>query len=63
MELDWDLLLRALCLMVILEGILPFISPARFRHFSARIAGTDDRQLRILGAVMMCSGLLLLLLF
>ena len=63
MEIDWDLLLRALCLMAILEGILPFVSPMLCKHLSAQLVRLDDTHLRVIGAVMMGIGLLLLIWF
>ena len=46
--------------MLVLEGIMPFLNPARFRETLAALARFDDRQLRWLGFLSMCGGLLLL---
>lgn len=50
-------LLRALCLALILEGIMPFLYPRRWRQMAAILAMTSDRQLRLLGLALMLTGL------
>ncbi len=52
--------LAALCLVLIIEGLLPFASPGAWRQAVAQIANLDDRSLRIAGAVSIVAGLLLL---
>ena len=52
----WDDLGRALCLMLVLEGMIPFLYPARWRQLVASLASTPDRQLRIMGLVSMLIG-------
>lgn len=52
----WDDLLRAFCLMLVLEGIIPFLYPARWRRLVSRLAEVDDRQLRAMGLVSMAIG-------
>lgn len=56
----WEDLWRALCLVVILEGILPFLYPRRWRNLAAQMAGISDSQLRITGLIMMLIGLFFL---
>lgn len=53
-------LFAAVALMLVLEGIMPFLNPARFRETLATLTRFDDRQLRLLGFLSMCGGLLLL---
>lgn len=53
----WDDLLAALALMMVIEGILPFLDPRRLRQSLLLVAGLDDRTLRIVGLVSMLSGL------
>ncbi|MFP5506978.1 MAG: DUF2065 domain-containing protein [Gammaproteobacteria bacterium] len=55
-----DTLLAALALMLVVEGILPFLSPGGFRRTLQGIGQMDDRSLRITGLVSMLSGVLLL---
>ena len=52
----WHELGVALGLMLILEGILPFLQPARWRTLVAKLAGIDDTALRLMGLVTMLAG-------
>ena len=56
-----DLLLAALALVLVLEGLLPFFSPQLWRKVFERATQMSDGQLRFLGLSCMISGLLLLL--
>ncbi|HKJ09353.1 MAG TPA: DUF2065 domain-containing protein [Gammaproteobacteria bacterium] len=56
----WHDLLTALGLMLVIEGVLPFLSPAGLRRLLVLVAQSDDRQLRIAGLTSMIAGLLLL---
>lgn len=58
----WEDLGRAFCLLLVLEGILPFLYPARWRRWLAEIAGLSDRQLRAIGLCTMLAGVGLLFL-
>lgn len=51
-----DDFLRALALVMVIEGLLPFLSPARFRESMLRAASLDDRVLRLLGLVALLAG-------
>ncbi|MBK1718824.1 DUF2065 family protein [Thiocystis violacea] len=53
-------ILVALSLVLIIEGIWPFLSPATFRRILAMLALEGDKPLRIAGFVSMLSGLGLL---
>ena len=55
-------LLVAFCLMLILEGILPFLYPQRWRKLVVQLAQISDRHMRLLGLASMLLGLGLLLL-
>ena len=55
-------LLVALCLMLIIEGILPFLYPQRWRSLVVRLAQISNRNMRALGLASMLLGLFLLLL-
>jgi len=59
----WDELLAAFGLMLVLEGILPFLSPSAFRQTLLRISQTEDRALRFTGLGCMGLGLVVLYLF
>ncbi len=52
--------LVALALMLVIEGIWPFLNPASFRRVLALIAQEGDRPLRIAGLLTMLLGLGLL---
>ncbi len=53
-------LLRALALMIVFEGLLPFMAPGLFRATIQRMSGLDDRRLRFIGLSSMIVGLLIL---
>jgi uncharacterized protein len=53
----WSDLGTAAALMLILEGILPFLNPAGVRRMLAAVQVLGDRELRLAGFVSMMSGL------
>ena len=56
----WQVLPVALALVLIIEGILPFISPTRWRVMIATVAQMEDRVIRNFGLGSMVLGLFLL---
>jgi uncharacterized protein YjeT (DUF2065 family) len=58
-----DLLLAALALMLIFEGVLPFLSPSAWRSMFEKATRLSDGQIRFIGLSSMVIGLLLLALF
>jgi uncharacterized protein YjeT (DUF2065 family) len=56
----WHELAKAFCLMLVLEGVIPFLYPARWRSLVARLADIDDRALRLAGFGSMLAGTVLL---
>jgi uncharacterized protein len=54
--------LMALALMLVLEGVLPFVAPNLWRDTFRRITQMSDGQIRFVGLSSMLVGLLLLLL-
>jgi len=54
-------LLMALALMLIIEGLLPFLAPAVWREAFRRMVQMSDGQIRFVGLSSMLAGLLLLL--
>ncbi|OZG71520.1 hypothetical protein BTA51_19725 [Hahella sp. CCB-MM4] len=56
----WQDLGAALCLVLVLEGMIPFLYPAKWRQMVQRLAEVDDRTMRIVGLVSMVTGALLL---
>ena len=57
----WGQFLGALALMLVLEGLLPFCSPRRWRRLVEEATRLTDGQLRFLGLSSMLGGVLLLL--
>lgn len=60
MNFAWSDLLAALALMLVLEGLLPFLNPSGWRRMVTRLTGNSDRELRTGALVCMALGLLLL---
>ncbi|WP_431688232.1 DUF2065 domain-containing protein [Hahella sp. NBU794] len=56
----WRELGIALCLMLVLEGVLPFLYPRRWRNMVVRLAQVDDGTMRLAGFVSMLVGTALL---
>lgn len=53
-------LLTAIALLLVIEGILPFLNPAGLRKTLLTVAQLNDRTLRFLGLSAMVAGCLLL---
>ena len=53
--------LMAFGLMLVIEGILPFLFPTQWRETFRRIIQFSDGQIRFFGLTSMLAGLLLLL--
>ncbi|NQV87241.1 MAG: DUF2065 domain-containing protein [Woeseiaceae bacterium] len=47
----------ALALVLIIEGMLPFMSPRRYRELVAEIGRLRDNQIRTIGLAVMIIGL------
>jgi len=56
----WHDLLAAVALVLVIEGILPFLSPRTTRQLMLQVSQSDDRALRGAGLVSMVLGALLL---
>lgn len=56
----WESLAKAFCLMLILEGMLPFLYPGRWRKMVFALATINDKQLRTTGLICMVVGALAL---
>jgi hypothetical protein len=56
----WKDIAVALCLVLVIEGIVPFLYPRRWRALALSLAEIDDRTMRIAGFVSMVLGTLLL---
>jgi uncharacterized protein len=58
----WDNLLLALALVLVIEGVLPFLLPTLWRDTFKKLTEMTDGQLRFIGLTSMIAGLLLLFL-
>jgi len=56
----WQELWVALALLLVIEGIMPFISPKGLRESLLTMASLSDRTLRVGGLISMVLGVLLL---
>jgi uncharacterized protein YjeT (DUF2065 family) len=56
-----DVWIGAVALMLVVEGLLPFLSPATWRSVFERALRMTDGQIRFVGLSSMLAGLLLLL--
>ncbi|MCV2363768.1 DUF2065 domain-containing protein [Paucibacter sp. DJ1R-11] len=54
-------LLTALALMLVIEGLLPFLSPAAWRQVFSRMLAMSDGQIRFVGLLSLLAGLTALL--
>jgi uncharacterized protein YjeT (DUF2065 family) len=54
-------LLTACALVLVVEGLMPFISPSRWREAFSRILAMSDGQIRFIGLISILAGLLGLL--
>lgn len=56
----WQELWGALALVLVIEGILPFLSPSGLRKAYGQMIQMDDRTLRLYGLISMIAGVVLL---
>ena len=56
----WHDLLLAVALLLVIEGLLPFLNPAGFKQAMQMISQMTDKQLRVTGFISMMLGLLLM---
>lgn len=62
MEGYTSVLLTAVALLLIIEGVLPFLLPAVWRDAFRRLTEMSDGQIRFVGLSSMLAGVLLLFL-
>jgi uncharacterized protein YjeT (DUF2065 family) len=53
----WTDILTALALVLVIEGLLPFASPGRYRQMVAEIVRLSDNHIRVVGLVIIVVGL------
>jgi uncharacterized protein YjeT (DUF2065 family) len=51
--------IAALGLMLVIEGIMPFLFPSAWRETMRKVTQMQDGQLRFIGLTLMLSGVLL----
>ena len=56
----WNDLGRAVALMLVIEGLMPFVSPRRFCRSLLNFAAMEDRSMRLLALASMAAGLIVL---
>jgi uncharacterized protein YjeT (DUF2065 family) len=56
----WDSLLAAIALVLILEGLLPLISPTKWREMFSQLLQLQDGQIRFFGLGTVLLGVFLL---
>ena len=60
MSVVWNDLLAALALVLVIEGMVPFLNPQSLRRMLETVSQLDDRTLRITGLVSMLCGVVML---
>ncbi|MFT4266616.1 MAG: DUF2065 domain-containing protein [Xenophilus sp.] len=58
--MSWDVFWSALALVLVIEGMLPFVSPGAWRRGFSQLLQLRDGQLRFFGLCCIVCGLLLL---
>ncbi|HEY9035167.1 MAG TPA: DUF2065 domain-containing protein [Pseudomonadales bacterium] len=58
--MNWDDLATAACLVLVLEGMMPFLSPARWKNTLRMMLTLDDRSVRMVGLGSMLIGAIVL---
>lgn len=56
----WQYLAVAIAMVLIIEGMIPFISPGAWRRMVQSIATLDNRSMRFMGLFSMLLGVALL---
>ena len=60
MAIIWSDLLAAVALLLVIEGMVPFLNPQSLRRMLEMVSRLDDKTLRITGLVSMVLGVVLL---
>ena len=58
-----DTVLLAFALMLVLEGLMPFMAPATWRETFRRLIQLTDGQIRFIGLTSMVIGIFLIMVF
>lgn len=60
MKFAWADLLAAVSILLVLEGLLPFLNPEATRRVFEQLSRMSARELRVAGLISMLAGLVLL---
>jgi uncharacterized protein len=60
LDVQWNDLLAGLAILLVVEGMFPFLNPTRARRGFEQLSRLGDRELRIAGLLSMAVGLGLL---
>jgi uncharacterized protein YjeT (DUF2065 family) len=58
--MTWQDLWGAVALLLVFEGIMPFMNPTRLKKTLLSVVAMEDRRLRTLGFLSMLSGISLI---
>ena len=56
----WNELLVAIALVLVIEGVIPFLAPEKFRRALVQLVQMSDQVLRIVGLASMTLGIIIL---
>ena len=56
----WDMILTAVAIILIIEGVVPLVSPQTCKKMMSSIAKLNNTTLRILGLVALILGVVIL---
>ena len=56
----WQEILTVIAILFIIEGLIPSISPSKYKNFVSSMSKLNTNNLRILGFISMTFGVLLL---
>jgi len=59
-DMNWTDLLAALALVLVIEGMIPFLNPQYLRRMLETVSQLDDRVLRMAGLASMLGGIVML---
>lgn len=56
----WNDLLVVIALVLVFEGVIPFLAPEKFRQAMAQLSQLSNQVIRIIGLVSMTLGIIFL---
>ncbi len=60
--MTWEILLVAMGLALVIEGVLPFISPKKYKSYLATMQQQTDKSIRQVGLGCLMGGLAIVIL-